>query len=633
MQKKILIIKLDAMGDVLRTTSILRGLKDKHKDCNITWFTKPESVPLITNHPYIDKVVSYSKINIKNLENKIFDTVINLDEDLEACSIASRLKGEKIGFYLDGSDKIVPTASAQKVYEMSALGKRPRNDILKKANKKTYQELIAEIVGIKKENNELIFRLNKKQKDYAEHFSRQFNINPKKELVIGLNTGSGKKWPSKNWGIKNTAELAERIHKELKARIILFGGPNEIERNNQIIALSKVPIINAGCGNNLIEFPALVSLCDIFVTTDTLGLHLAIALKRKIIALFGPTSSSEIEMYGLGEKITGKKCLCCYNPQCKSMETISVNQVLKKIKDLNKKQEISIIITSYKEPGTDLAIRSFIEQDIKTKNEILVVCPDIETKRIVEKYSKKHPEIKHIQDPGKGKSYALNQVLKKAKGDILILTDGDVNVGKNSVNEIIKKFKDPLIGCVSGRPISKNPKNKMIGYWSHLLFDAGAHNIRKENSKKGFLECTGYLFAFRNKVINKIPLDVAEDTVIPYMFWEKGYRIEYAEKALVFVKNPQTFRDWMKQKKRTAKAHETLDKYVDIRTTPRIKTLKNEIKKGLIWALGYPKNSKEFVWTITLFLARGFMWGTVLWDTTISKKHYNDVWERVESTK
>ena len=141
------------------------------------------------------------------------------------------------------------------------------------------------------------------------------------------------------------------------------------------------------------------------------------------------------------------------------------------------------------------------------------------------------------------------------------------------------------------------------------------------------------MFAFRNNVIRDVPLDVAEDTYIPYEFYFKGYKIAYAENAKVYVKNPNNFKDWLIQRMRTSKAHETLDKYVDIKRVPKVKSFKNEIVKGTFSALKYPKNLREFYWTILLFIARFYMWLGVFYDTKFKNKSYTDAWERIESTK
>jgi len=172
---------------------------------------------------------------------------------------------------------------------------------------------------------------------------------------------------------------------------------------------------------------------------------------------------------------------------------------------------LSIIITAYKEPHTiGKCIESIINQRFKEKYELIVVCPDKETKEQALKYKK----VKYIQDQGLGKPTALNLVLKKVKGDIIILTDGDVFLGENAIEEILNPFKDNKVGIVSGHPISINSKNKMVDFWSHLLTEVGAHSTRLEKDKKEqFLVCSGYLMALRN-IINKIPENALSDDAV-----------------------------------------------------------------------------------------------------------------------
>src|SRR3989344_2150315 len=100
---------------------------------------------------------------------------------------------------------------------------------------------------------------------------------------------------------------------------------------------------------------------------------------------------------------------------------------------------ISIIITSFNEPKLERAIKSILEQKINYKYKIIVVAPDKEAEKLTRKY-----KIKYFKDPGKGKSYALNLLLKKLKSDILILTDGDVYLANNSINNIMELFQEDL---------------------------------------------------------------------------------------------------------------------------------------------------------------------------------------------
>ncbi|MBX4212626.1 glycosyltransferase family 2 protein [Candidatus Pacearchaeota archaeon] len=295
---------------------------------------------------------------------------------------------------------------------------------------------------------------------------------------------------------------------------------------------------------------------------------------------------------------------------------------------------IDIVITSFKEPRTiGRAIEGFLNQDIKNTYRITVAAPDEETLSVAKKYQKKNKNISIFKDPGKGKSYALNMLIPKLKGEIVVLSDGDVFIKDNSLKYLLEVFKDRQVGCATGRPVSIDDRNTLFGYWSHLLCDAGAHEARlKRAKKKEFLECSGYLWAFRNGVVKDFPLDVAEDTIVPYLFREKGYKIEYTPKAIVYVSFPKNLKDFINQKKRTSKGHETLSKYFDLRTLPRTKSFKNELKESYR-AFTYPKTFKEMIYTLALFPIKLYIWTLVFYHTKIKKQHYTDAWERVESTK
>ncbi|MAG26918.1 hypothetical protein CMI47_15370 [Candidatus Pacearchaeota archaeon] len=291
---------------------------------------------------------------------------------------------------------------------------------------------------------------------------------------------------------------------------------------------------------------------------------------------------------------------------------------------------IDVVITSFKEPKTiGRAIEGFLKQDVKEKTKIWVVAPDEETLNVAKKYK----NVGTFVDPGKGKSFALNEILGKLKGDIIVLSDGDVFVEDNSLKYILELFENPKMGCVTGRPVSIDSRQTVFGYWSHLLCDAGAHGARLKRAKKReFLECSGYYWAFRNKVIKEFPLDVAEDTVVPFLFKEKGYEIGYADKAKVYVGFPKNLREFIEQKKRTAKAHDTLGKYVDIKNIPKTKSFKNELFEGHR-ALFYPKTMKEVIYTLGLFPTRLYIWALVFYHTRFKGSHYEDAWTRIESTK
>jgi cellulose synthase/poly-beta-1,6-N-acetylglucosamine synthase-like glycosyltransferase len=337
-------------------------------------------------------------------------------------------------------------------------------------------------------------------------------------------------------------------------------------------------------------------------------------------------------MYGLGEKIIAKSnCIGCYKKNCKSIEKIDIKEVFNSVEKLIS-QKIILVITAFKEPKIKEAIDAALNQNTDLDYEVVVSAPDKATLDIAENSQKTNKKLKIFKDPGQGKSKALNLIFSKFKADIIILTDGDVTLSLNTVQEIADNFNDPEIGCLTGRPVPLEDKKKKYGYWANFLFDS-AHKWRKQAAiNHDFLECSGYLFAFRKNYITQIPVDTAEDTVIPYYFWEKGYKIGYADKAEVQVTNADNWKDWISQKTRTSRGHATLHKYVDIKTTPKVKTFKNEAK-GIYSLLTYPQNFKEFFWTFELALARLYMWALVFYKINLKKQTKIDNWERVESAR
>jgi len=332
---KILIIKLDAVGDVLRTTSILKPLKKKYPDSYIEWCTRKSSLELFKNNTFVDEVITIEDDALSRIKAEEYDVVINLDTSKFSSAIAANASAkEKFGFVLNKKGFVeAATESAQQWLEMSAF------DDVKKANTKSYQQILYEILNLDLPVEPPIIHIT--EKDRAKIAAKDFvkNITSQKP-VIGLNVGVGTKWPSKGWPLKKWQNLIEKLEND-KYKLLLLGGPEEIAIINQLKAEYKY-LLNTGCDNSLLEFCAIVDLCDLVITADTLALHIATALKKKIIALFGPTSANEIELYGKGIKLFSPEgCSCYYRKYCSEdiscMERITGDMVVDAIDLLMKK--------------------------------------------------------------------------------------------------------------------------------------------------------------------------------------------------------------------------------------------------------------------------------------------------------
>jgi ADP-heptose:LPS heptosyltransferase len=108
---RILIIKLDALGDVLRTTTILPPLKEKYPNSYITWYTKFNANQIFDNNNFVNEVLNLENDAMYRLETEEYDLVINLDNSKISAAIASQVRGkEKIGFLLNKKGYIEPTS-------------------------------------------------------------------------------------------------------------------------------------------------------------------------------------------------------------------------------------------------------------------------------------------------------------------------------------------------------------------------------------------------------------------------------------------------------------------------------------------------------------------------------------------
>jgi len=297
---------------------------------------------------------------------------------------------------------------------------------------------------------------------------------------------------------------------------------------------------------------------------------------------------------------------------------------------------ISLIVTAYEDPkSTKESMKILLNQkNFHEKFELIAACPDEPTKKVIMDYQKKYPEIiKYVkQEYGSGKNRLMNKIIKIAKGDILVWTDGNKFLEENSIELILKPFKDPKVGAAGGRPTAINDRKTMLGYWSHLLTNASDKVRQMRSEKGGLVEQCANLLAVRKGIINEIPLDVAEDAIISYMVYEKGYKNVYVKEARVLVLFPRNFKDWVKQKVRSIKAHEALNKYVTKKDV-KMKSFSNEIFYGIYLSLSFPKNLKEFYWTLLLYPARLYIWLKAFYEIKIKKEVYTPHWSRSESTK
>jgi cellulose synthase/poly-beta-1,6-N-acetylglucosamine synthase-like glycosyltransferase len=148
------------------------------------------------------------------------------------------------------------------------------------------------------------------------------------------------------------------------------------------------------------------------------------------------------------------------------------------------------------------------------------------------------------------------------------------------------------------------------------------NEMRKNRfKKKKFIEHSVNLLAMKSGIIKEIPLDVAEGAILSFIISNKGYKNVYVEKAKVLVIYPKTFKLFLSQRMRSAKAHMELTKYTK---NSRIK-YSNFYNEVLYYATRDIFNN--FFWSLSFVIILLYTQIKVFYDLRIRKKHYNAVWK------
>ncbi len=307
---RIVIIKLAAAGDVLRTTSILPPLKRKYPASHVTWVTDAAAVPLLEKNPYIDSVRTFGFDTWLELSARSFDVLMCLDKEPRACALASALRaGEKLGFAMSETGAPVPmNEGANYDYELGLSNEKKFHE-----NTLTYPEIFCRAVELEYEGDAYMLALPDTSVEYAKRFFAEMGPS---EPVVGLNAGAGKVFANKAWTPAGFAELATTVRNRLGGTCVVLGGAEDRARAGEILRLAEGAAVDGGV-HEILDFSAIVGMLDAVVTGDTLAMHIAVALGVPAVALFGPSAPQEIELYGGGEKlVTPLDCAPCYLRSC-----------------------------------------------------------------------------------------------------------------------------------------------------------------------------------------------------------------------------------------------------------------------------------------------------------------------------
>ena len=187
-----------------------------------------------------------------------------------------------------------------------------------KVNKRTRQDYLAETFEVDYKRDDYIFNFTDEELNFINLYKKENGIG-KNDFVVGFNTGCSLLYPNKKMTIKQHIYLIEKLLTFNKGvKIVLLGGPEDAERNDQIYSKFKNKIINTPTNLGVRRGACFENLADIVVTGDSFGMHLAIALKKYVIAWFGVSCWTEIDLYDRGVKLYQEDLFCspCWKKSC-----------------------------------------------------------------------------------------------------------------------------------------------------------------------------------------------------------------------------------------------------------------------------------------------------------------------------
>jgi len=319
-QTRILIIKLGAIGDVIRTTPLVTRFKKIYPNTHITWLTlSPDILP----KDKIDLIYKFDFKSVFLVTHQQYDLAINLDKEKEACQLLANVNAkQKFGFTWRNEHIDACTMNAEHKLITGFF------DNISKENKKHYLDEIFEICHQKYEGEEYLLNYNKA-------LAGKWNVireKAKYKLVVGLNTGCGKRWLTRLWPEKYWIELINQLQ-EKEYYPVLLGGTDEDEMNS---FYSKETGAYYPGTYSLEEFIALTSNCDSIVTAVSMMMHIAMGLQKPLILFNNIFNANEFYMFNRGEILEPTDgCDDFYGNTCTRavhcMNDISVERVLNAI--------------------------------------------------------------------------------------------------------------------------------------------------------------------------------------------------------------------------------------------------------------------------------------------------------------
>ncbi|SKA10742.1 heptosyltransferase-2 [Trichlorobacter thiogenes] len=289
MQQKyhnILVRSVNWIGDAVMATPALMAVRETYPKARITLLANPMVGQLLQGHPAIDRVLVFDRKDEHNglagrlrlarqLKHEQFDLALILPNSFDSALIPwlARIP-QRWGKASDGRSLFL----TKRFYEQNP--PQDRHEV------QYYCDLLRSF-GISSPQSGPLLATTLQEDDQAAALLALHGI-PAEAMLLGINAGasfgSAKRWYPERFG-----EVARRLADEWNARIILFGGPDEVGIVNEIEQALRGNCLNLAGKTTVRQLMALIKRCNFFVTNDSGPMHIAAAFGVPLVAIFGPT--------------------------------------------------------------------------------------------------------------------------------------------------------------------------------------------------------------------------------------------------------------------------------------------------------------------------------------------------------
>ena len=303
--KNILIIKMSSLGDVLHILPSVAALRKRFPKARLTWLVHPQFSGFVPDPPIIDEVIYFDKVKFNKmslgekwayfkemralLHSRKFDLVIDM-HGLFKSAVLAAISGcdNRIGFC--------------EMWEGSGLVSRPiRGEHAKGHANEQYLDVVR-YLGCPVD--EISFPMPDLQKEWQAVQNKTEAVKEPYAVLV-----PGARWDTKIWPAEHFAKLADMILRDGK-QVILAGGPEDAPLGAQISKLTPGATDLTG-KTSLRELGALIRHCAVYISADTGPLFIAAAMKKPLVAMYGPTRPDRTGPYGSDNAVVLKAPVAC----------------------------------------------------------------------------------------------------------------------------------------------------------------------------------------------------------------------------------------------------------------------------------------------------------------------------------